>query len=247
MDTTLVMNAFVSIPLGLRAGPAFYQSNCFAHQFSSIKSGVSGDFLGHARQGLSQYAGRFSIGRAFLPGTFTAQRGVTRPFSNLRMMIKVGDKFPSGKFGVMRNGAPAEVSTDEVFKGQTVVICGVPGAFTGTCNARHLPGYVDLADKFRELGAKVACLATNDAFVMDAWMKMRNAEGKVMPLSDGDASLLQQMGLTWDTGKFGGVRAVRFSMIVDDGVVKALNVEQGGAFTEKSAAETALSQLKAMK
>jgi peroxiredoxin len=163
------------------------------------------------------------------------------------MTIKVGDKFPSGTFGVMRNGAPAEISTDEVFKGQTVVICGVPGAFTGTCNARHLPGYVDLADKFREQGAKVACLATNDAFVMDAWMKMRNAEGKVMPLSDGDASLLKQMGLIWDTGKFGGVRAMRFSMIVQDGVVKALNVEQGGAFTEKSAADTALVQLKNLK
>ena len=144
----------------------------------------------------------------------------------------------------MKDGKPTEISTDDVFKGKTVVVCSVPGAFTGTCNARHLPGFVNLADQFRSAGADVACLATNDPFVMEAWMKMRGAEGKVIPLSDGNASLLQQMGLTVDTGKFGGVRSRRFSMIVKDGVVKKLNVEDGTSFTDASSAETALEQLK---
>lgn len=157
--------------------------------------------------------------------------------------VSAGDRFPSGSFGVLKDGSPSEVSTDQVFSDKTVVICGVPGAFTGTCNAKHLPGFVELVDQFRAKGAEVACLATNDAFAMDAWMKMRMADGKVMPLSDGDASLLKQMGLVMDTGKFGGVRSVRFSMIVQDGVVKKVNVEEGGKFTDASSAETALSQL----
>jgi peroxiredoxin len=248
-DVGSEMNAFVIVSLRLHSALAVRVSTHTCQPPASTFTG------GSSARWVQSLRRPFAANRPCLhdpsarPAIGATRRHPTsrREYTNTHMMIKVGDKFPSGTFGIMKNGAPSEITTDEVFKGQTVVICGVPGAFTGTCNARHLPGYVNLADKFHELGAKVACLATNDAFVMDAWMKMRNAEGKVIPLSDGDASLLRQMGLTFDTAKFGGVRAVRFSMIVQDGIVKALNVEQGGAFTEKSAAETALEQLKALK
>lgn len=232
-----IMTAFVTISPFYRVGTHWFQ-----HQWTACSSrvfaGTRGSaFLVSGRRGVT---GSVAVRRA--RSTPRASRFSTQP----RMTIKEGEAFPKGAFGIMKDGAPGEIPTDQVFRGQTIVICGVPGAFTGTCNARHLPGFVNLAEAFQAAGAKVACLATNDAFVMDAWMKMRNAEGKIMPLSDGDASLLKQMGLVFDTGKFGGVRGVRFSMIVKDGIVKKVNVEEGGKFTEKSTAETVLQQLKSM-
>ncbi|HWG76712.1 MAG TPA: peroxiredoxin [Steroidobacteraceae bacterium] len=160
------------------------------------------------------------------------------------MSIKVGDRMPQGKFKVMGESGPKDLSTDELFKGKRVVLFSVPGAFTPTCDAKHLPGYVGMADQLRGKGVDtIACMAVNDVFVMNAWGKASNCAGKVLMLADGNGEYARSLGLELDAQGFGmGKRSQRFSLLVDDGVVKQANIEAPGKF-EVSSAEHVLKQL----
>jgi peroxiredoxin len=160
------------------------------------------------------------------------------------MTIKVGDKVPQGKFSVMGANGPEPLASDALFGGKKVVLFSVPGAFTPTCSAKHLPGYVELAARIRALGVDaIACLAVNDVFVMSAWGKAGNVGDKIVMLADGNGDYTRALGLELDATGFGmGRRSKRFSMIVDDGVVRQLNVEPPGQFGVSSA-ESALAQL----
>ena len=160
------------------------------------------------------------------------------------MTIKIGDTLPSAQFMTMTADGPRPISSDEVFKGKKVALFAVPGAFTPTCSARHLPGYRDEADAFKAKGVDtIACLSVNDVFVMGAWAKDQKSGGKVRMMADGSAALTKAMGLEMDlTARGMGVRSQRYSMLVDNGVVKSLNVEAPGKF-EVSDAETMLKQL----
>ena len=160
------------------------------------------------------------------------------------MTIKVGDKMPEGKFTVMGANGPEALTTDQLFAGKKVVLFSVPGAFTPTCSAKHLPGFVDNAASLKAKGVDtVACMAVNDAFVMSAWGKGAGADDKVLMLADGNGEYAKALGLEMDATKFGmGRRSQRFSMIVEDGVVRQLNVEPPGQFGISSA-DTALEQL----
>ena len=143
------------------------------------------------------------------------------------MAIKEGDKVPTGNFGTMKADGPGSVSSDELFKGKTVVLFGVPGAFTPTCHKTHLPSFVQNQASLKAKGVDtVACLAVNDVFVMDAWGKSTGSDGKILMLADGNATYTKALGLDLDASGFGmGTRSQRFAMIVKDGVVKKLNVE----------------------
>ena len=160
------------------------------------------------------------------------------------MAIKEGDKIPSGTVTMMTGEGPKPVSTDDLFKGKKVVVFAVPGAFTPTCSAKHLPGFVEKAAEIKAKGVNtIACVAVNDAFVMDAWGKSQNTAGKVDMLADGSSKFTDALGLGMDLTDRGlGKRSRRYSMIVDDGVVKKLNLEEGGAF-QVSDAQTILKQL----
>jgi len=149
------------------------------------------------------------------------------------MTIKVGDKVPSATLMEKQEGGPKPVKTDELFAGKKVVLFALPGAFTPTCSAKHLPGFIQNADAIKAKGVDViACLSVNDAFVMGAWGDQQGAGGKVMMLADGNGEFAKALGLEMDATRFGmGRRSQRFSMIVDDGIVKALNVEEPGAFS----------------
>jgi peroxiredoxin len=159
-------------------------------------------------------------------------------------MIKAGDKLPSGTLFEMSADGPKPVSVDDIVKGKRVVIFGLPGAFTPTCSAKHLPGYVSLADRLKAKNIdEIVCLSVNDAFVMGAWGKEQGVEGKVRMLADGSAAFSKAMGLELDLTERGmGIRCQRFSMLVDKGVVKSLNLEAPGKF-EVSDAETMLGQI----
>lgn len=143
------------------------------------------------------------------------------------MTIKVGDKVPSGNFGIMKSEGPGSISSDDLFNGKTVVLFGVPGAFTPTCSKTHLPGFVQNASAIKGKGVDtIACLAVNDVFVMDAWGKGSGADGKVLMLADGNAAYTKALGLELDASGFGmGTRSQRFAMIVKNGVVSKLEVE----------------------
>lgn len=159
------------------------------------------------------------------------------------MTIKVGDTLPEATLYEMTNDGPIPVSTKELTQGRRVVIFGLPGAFTPTCSAQHVPGYVQHAN---ELKAKkiddIVCVSVNDAFVMGAWGRDQKAGGKVRMLGDGSGILTKAMGLELDLTEKGlGVRCQRFSMLVENGVVKKLNIEAPGKF-EVSDAVTMLSQ-----
>jgi glutaredoxin/glutathione-dependent peroxiredoxin len=145
------------------------------------------------------------------------------------MTIKVGDKLPAGTFKTMGAEGPKEVSTDELFKGKNVVLFSVPGAFTPTCSKEHLPSYVKNYDKIKAQGVDtVACMSVNDVFVMGAWGKDQGVGNKVLMLADGSADYARKLGLELDLRDKGlGVRGKRFSMIVKDGVVEKLNVDEG--------------------
>lgn len=157
-------------------------------------------------------------------------------------MIKVGDKLPEVTFSLRKNGEASNPTTSELFAGKKVVLFAVPGAFTPTCSEAHLPGYITVADKLHAKGVNdIICLSVNDAFVMSAWGATQNAEAITM-LADGGAEFTQAIGLEMQTATFGGVRSQRYSMLVDDGVVTALNVEPAGKF-EVSDAETMLNSL----
>lgn len=160
------------------------------------------------------------------------------------MTIKVGDRMPDGQFTTMGESGPTPMTTGELFAGKKVVLFSVPGAFTPTCSAKHLPGFVGNAEALRAKGVDtIACMAVNDVFVMSAWGKSAGADDKVVMLADGNGTYAKALGLELDASGFGmGTRSQRFSIIVDDGVVTSLNVEAPGAF-EVSSAETALSQL----
>ncbi|MBN1239059.1 MAG: peroxiredoxin [Gammaproteobacteria bacterium] len=160
------------------------------------------------------------------------------------MTIKVGDRMPKGQFMVMGENGPEPLSTDDLFSGKKVVLFSVPGAFTPTCSAKHLPGFVDNADQLKARGVDtIACMAVNDVFVMSAWGKSGNVGDKVVMLADGNGEYAKALGLEMDASKFGmGTRGQRFSVIVNDGVVEQVNVEPPGQFGVSSA-ETALQQL----
>lgn len=160
------------------------------------------------------------------------------------MTIKVGDRIPA--VTLMRWGAngPEAVSTEALFKGKKVALFGVPGAFTPKCSEAHLPGFVEQADAIKAKGVDaIVCTAVNDVFVMHAWGKDQAVGDKVAMVADGDAALTKAAGLEFDlTGKGLGLRCQRFSMLVDDGVVKSLNIDPPGTF-EKSSAEAMLASL----
>lgn len=153
------------------------------------------------------------------------------------MTIAKGDRVPSTTFARMTENGPEQVSSDDYFAGRTVALFSVPGAFTPTCSAKHLPGFVEKAQQLKEKGVdEIACTAVNDAFVMGAWGKSAGADDKVTMLADGNGDFAKAMGLTMDGSKFGmGMRGQRFSMLVKDGVVTQLNVEEPGDFKVSSA------------
>ena len=158
------------------------------------------------------------------------------------MTIKVGDKIPAGMFTMMGVEGPTGISTSEIFDGKKVVLFAVPGAFTPTCSVSHLPGFVVHVDDIKAKGVDtVACMSVNDVFVVDAWGKASNAEHLLM-LADGNADFTTAIGLTLDGTGFGmGTRSQRFAMVVDNGVVSLLNVDQ--AALEGSSAEAILAAL----
>ncbi len=159
------------------------------------------------------------------------------------MAIQEGDRLPDATLHVMADGRPTAVSTSELFGGKKVVLFAVPGAFTPTCSEAHLPGYVVNADEIKAKGVdSIVCVAVNDAFVMDAWAKDRNAAELVMA-GDGNSEFTKALGLEMDGTGFGlGTRSQRYAMVVDDGVVTKLAVEAPGAF-EVSKAEAILAAL----
>ncbi len=159
------------------------------------------------------------------------------------MTIQVGDRIPNVTLYRMGENGPEAISTDEIFAGKKVVLFALPGAFTPTCSAAHLPGFVANADKFKEKGVDtIACLSVNDAFVMDAWGKAQNADDILM-LADGSGNFTQAVGLELDLTDRGlGVRSQRYAMIVEDSVVKELALDEGGKF-ELSSAEAMLARL----
>lgn len=153
------------------------------------------------------------------------------------MAIKVGDRLPRTTLVKATPDGPQPVDSEDYFGGRRVALFSVPGAFTPTCSARHLPGFVDKIDQLKAKGVdEVACTAVNDAFVMNAWAEQAGAHGKVTMLADGNGDFAEAVGLTMDGSKFGlGKRGQRWSMIVEDGTVKELNVEEPGAYNVSSA------------
>lgn len=161
------------------------------------------------------------------------------------MTINVGDKIPDATLIKATEAGPAPITTAELFGGRTVALVSVPGAFTPTCSAKHLPGFVDHAATIKAKGVdEIACMSVNDAFVMGAWGKSANVGDKVTMLADGNGDFAKALGLTFDGSKFGmGIRGQRFSMLVTDGVVTQLNIEEPGAF-KVSSAEHMIDQLR---
>ena len=160
------------------------------------------------------------------------------------MSIKVGDKLPEATFTVMGPDGPQPLAFAELFGGKTVALFAVPGAFTPTCSAKHLPGFKSHAADFKAKGVDtIACVSVNDVFVMNAWGKDQGVGDDIVMLADGNGAFTKAIGLELDASRFGmGPRSQRYSMVVEDGVVKELNVEEGGEF-RVSAADYMLAQL----
>lgn len=160
------------------------------------------------------------------------------------MTIKVGESIPAATIRRMGADGPEAIDTREYFKGRKIVVFGLPGAYTPTCSAKHVPGFLRHADAFGAKGVDaIACLSVNDAFVMGAWGRDQNVGDKVLMLADGSADFARAVGLELDgTARGMGIRSQRYSMVVEDGVVKTLNVEDAGKF-EVSDADTILDQL----
>jgi len=160
------------------------------------------------------------------------------------MSIKAGERMPAGTFKTMTKDGPKDLSTDELFKGKKVVLFSVPGAFTPTCDAKHLPGFVQLADQIKAKGIDtIACMAVNDVFVMNAWGKSSGVADKVLMLADGNGDYAKALGLEMDGRGFGmGLRGQRFALVVDNGVAKSVYVEAPREF-KVSAAEHVLAGL----
>jgi peroxiredoxin len=152
------------------------------------------------------------------------------------MTIQVGDALPQANFMTMTEDGPKPMTSDEVFKGKTVALFAVPGAFTPTCSAKHLPGFQAKADELKAKGVDaIACVSVNDVFVMGAWGKSQDSDN-VLLLADGNGDFTKALGLEMDGSKFGmGLRSRRYSLVAEDGVVKTLNVEDGGDFKVSSA------------
>lgn len=161
------------------------------------------------------------------------------------MAIKVGDRIPKATLKRLTPEGIQDVHTEEFFKGRKIALFSVPGAFTPTCSAKHLPGFVEKSDQIKAKGvSEIVCISVNDAFVMDSWGKDRNVGTKVTLLADGNAEFSRALGLEFDGSAIGfGIRGQRFSMVVEDGVVKTLHVEAPGKF-EVSRAEGILEDLK---
>ncbi|MCZ8165220.1 peroxiredoxin [Silanimonas sp.] len=158
------------------------------------------------------------------------------------MTIAIGDTIPQTTFNALKDGVQA-VDTKDVFAGRKLVLFAVPGAFTPTCSAKHLPGYVEHLEAFKARGIDVACVAVNDAFVMDAWAKHQSVPEGLQMLADGNGNLTKALGLELDATAFGmGLRSKRFALYAEDGVVKQLHVEAPGEF-KVSAAEYVLEHL----
>jgi len=153
------------------------------------------------------------------------------------MAIQVGERMPQGTLKTMTKEGPRDLSTSELFKGKKVVLFSVPGAFTPTCDAKHLPGFVQQAAALKAKGIDtIACMAVNDVFVMSAWGKHSNVGDSVLMLADGNGEYSKALGLTMDGSRFGmGTRGQRFAIVVDDGVIKKIHVEQPGEFKVSSA------------
>ncbi len=160
------------------------------------------------------------------------------------MTLAIGDKIPSVDLNIMTEDGPGGISTDDLFAGKTVAMFGLPGAFTRTCSARHLPGFVDNSEALRAKGIDdIVCISVNDPFVMAAWAKAQDVGDKVLMVADGSARFAKAAGLEADMSAKGfGVRCRRFSMVVEDGTVKSLNIDEPGSF-ENSSAEVMLGQL----
>ena len=160
------------------------------------------------------------------------------------MSIKVGDKLPQATFTVMGADGPKPLASDELFSGKTVALFAVPGAFTPTCSAKHLPGFKAKAAELKAKGVDtIACVSVNDVFVMNAWGKDQGVGEDIIMLADGNGAFTKAVDLELDGSRFGmGPRSQRYSMVVEDGVVKELNVEEGPEF-RVSSAEYMLEQL----
>ena len=151
------------------------------------------------------------------------------------MTIKIGDKIPQATLNYLRDGVQT-IDSNELFAGKKVLLFAVPGAFTPTCSAKHLPGYVENIGEFAKRGIDVACLSVNDAFVMGAWAKNQDVPEQVHMLADGNGAFTKALGLELDATPFGmGLRAKRFALYAEDGTVKQLHVEAPGEFKVSSA------------
>jgi len=160
------------------------------------------------------------------------------------MTINTGDRLPEATLMKATSEGPKPVNVSEIFNGKTVALFAVPGAFTPTCSARHLPGFAENLETLKAKGVDtVACVSVNDAFVMGAWAQSQDGADKILMLADGNGEFTRAVGLTMDAKGFGmGERSQRYSMLVRDGVVEQLNIEQGGEF-KVSSAEHLLGQL----
>ena len=151
------------------------------------------------------------------------------------MTIQIGESVPAANLNILKDGVQA-ITTAQIFGGRKVLLFSVPGAFTPTCSERHLPGYIEQYDAFRQRGIDVACIAVNDAFVMDAWSKAQGVPDGLMMLADGNGDFTRALGLEMDATKYGmGLRGKRFALYAEDGVVKQLAVEAPGEFKVSSA------------
>ena len=153
------------------------------------------------------------------------------------MTIKAGDRMPAGTFKVPSAEGPKDLTSEELFKGRNVLFFAVPGAFTPTCDAKHLPGYIENFAAFKAKGVEtIACMSVNDVFVMKAWGKAQGADGKVLMLADGNGDYARALGLELDARKFGmGQRSQRFAILVRDGIATSVQVETGGEFRVSAA------------
>lgn len=152
------------------------------------------------------------------------------------MAVQVGDKIPEVTLKIMGEKGPQDITTAEIFDGKKVAMFAVPGAFTPTCSAAHLPSYVANADKLKEKGIdQIVCVSVNDPFVMDAWGKTGNADD-IMMVADPDGELAKAMGVELDASAAGlGTRSMRYSLVADDGKITVFNLEKGGAYEVSSA------------
>ncbi len=161
------------------------------------------------------------------------------------MTISVGDRLPDAKFKIMTSDGPADVSTAEVFGGKKIALFAVPGAYTPTCHGKHVPGFIENYDSFRANGVnEIVCVAMNDVFVLNQWAKDTGGQGKIKFLSDGLGTFTKAVGLEFDASAAGlGIRSKRYSMIVEDGVVKSINVEDVPSQCEVASAKSLLNAL----